>query len=812
MIYPENIEQKIGFERIKQSVMSYCLSQMGEDLVSEMSFQTDFNQIKTALLKVNEFRTILMMGESFPASNYFDLREAIERLTIEGTTISQEELFDFASTFNTLADIEAFFTESRISKYPVLSDLRSMICFSPEIAREAWRIIDEKGHVRDSASERLGTIRREYRKLISGSRDRIYQVLQHARKNGWTREDAEVTVRNGRVVIPLHSSHKRSIKGFIHDESASGQTCYLEPIEMFENNNRIKELEVEEDQEIRRILFDYVQILRPEREALDMAWQLLGELDFVRAKARFGIEENAHVPALLDEQIINWRQAVHPLLAMSHRAKKREVISQDILLNAEQRVLIISGPNAGGKSVMLKTVALNQFMLQSGLPITINPSSECGIFQKIFIDIGDEQSIDNDLSTYSSHLSNIRFFLQNADNQTIVLIDEFGTGTEPDLGGAIASASLEHLYQKGVFAVVTTHYAQLKVLADQLPFVYNGAMMFDTKNLSPLFKFKPGTPGSSFAFEIARSIGLDEIVLQKAAEIVGEEKINFDFQLQDLENEREMLIAKRKEFEQADDILAEMISKYNALLSGIKTRERDIVHKARLEAKGIIDGANRAIENAIGTIREAGANKDVTVKMRKKVEATKQQIIEDIQKDAKAVEAEFKELQKSETVASGIKLLDGIPIAGDYVVVRGQTAIGTVDSVKKSKAVVDFDSLKMIVALENLVRAEPPKGRKSRPTGGMNSVMSDINDRVAAFSPNIDIRGKRAEEALQIVENLIDEAVLTGNKYLEILHGKGDGILRMVLREMLQKNSSVSTFRDAPLELGGSGKTIVNLK
>jgi DNA mismatch repair protein MutS2 len=812
MVYPQNIEVKIGFDRIKSQISSFCLSQMGEDRVNDLRFSDNYTFIFKQLSQVNEFKNILLMGESFPSSNYFDVREMLQRLSIIGMTVNKEEVFDLLGSLKTTKKIEQFFTEIRRQSYPNLVVLTSKIKFSPSIIIEADRIIDERGEIRDSASDKLLTIRHELRKLVGTSRDKIYKLLAFAKRNGWAREDAEITVRNGRVVVPILASHKRSIKGFIHDESATGQTSFVEPLELFENNNRIKELEIEEDQEIKRILFAFAEFIRPEKEVLFEAIDFLGIIDFIRAKTKFAINENANIPAFFNEQIIHWKEAIHPLLAISHREKKKVVVSQSINLDTENRVLVISGPNAGGKSVLLKTIALNQYMLQCGVPITVNPSSEAGVFSNIFIDIGDEQSIDNDLSTYSSHLKNIKYFLDNADNQSLILIDEFGSGTEPDLGGAIAAASLESFYIIGSYAVVTTHYADLKVMADKFPAMVNGAMMFDTNNLTPLFKFKPGNPGSSFAFEIAKSIGLNESVLEKAAEIVGKDKLDFDFKLQDIENERDILVAKRKEFEEADDILAEMITRYDEKLKAIKLREKEMIHKAKLEAKIIIEGANKAIENAINTIKSSGGDKSLLSNARKTVEETRIQLDESIRnseyKSGDQLETSKPKKQKIE----GFKLLPGIPEKGDSVIVFGQSAIGIVDSIKKDKVVVDFNSIKMILKLETLQKVKASNLKIARQSSGVVGVMKDIHDRAANFSSNIDVRGKRAEETLEIIASWIDEAVLTGNKNLEILHGKGDGILRMVLREMLQKNSSVIEFRDAPLEFGGYGKTIIKLK
>jgi DNA mismatch repair protein MutS2 len=811
MTYPENIEEKIGFDRIREQLLSYCLSSLGEHGIEELRFITDFEELKESLNRVHEFKDILLMGESFPAANYFDLREVLTRLEVEGTSLNQEELFDLTSSLQVTQDILKFFNEKRLKKYPHLHGISALIYFPVELLHEAYRIIDEKGEIRDQASPELNSIRKELRKLQSSSRSKIYTMLADAKRRGWTREDAEVTVRSGRVVIPLLANHKRSIKGFIHDESSTGQTAFLEPIELFENNNRLKELEIDQEQEIKKILFAFADYIRPELESLQDAFKCLGIFDTVRAKARFAVVENAHVPALVNEPMLDWKDAIHPILAMSHREKGKEVVSQEIQLNPQERVLIISGPNAGGKSVMLKTVALNQYMLQCALPITINPSSEAGIFEQIFVDIGDEQSIDNDLSTYSSHLKNIRFFMEKAGSKTLILIDEFGGGTEPDLGGAIAAATLQALVKKGAYAVVTTHYAQLKLLAKDFPSIANGAMLFDTKNLAPLYKFAAGKPGSSFAFEIAKSIGLQAEVLEKAEEIVGKEKIDFDFQLQDLENERELLAKKRAEFEQADDILAEMIAKYNKLMDNVKAKEREIIHKAKQEAKEILDSSNQQIEQAIHSIKSSAADKRKTAEVRKKLNRKKEQLKEELAKESRDLQVS-KLAQENRPKNADIKTLEGTPVPGDHVVVKGQSTIGYLDSIQRKKAIVDFDALRMIVPLANLQRVVAPKKPKRELKSSLSNIMQDVHNRAANFNPNLDIRGKRAEDAIRICNAWLDEALLVGQKQVEVLHGKGDGILRMVLRDMLYQHKGVKGFNDAPIEFGGAGKTIVELK
>jgi DNA mismatch repair protein MutS2 len=809
MVYPENLEQKIGFDKVKTIIKSYCLSDLGIAEVDVLRFGSDYESFVRGFKQITEFREILLLDDGFPVDNYHDLREVLLRLKIEGTAIGTDELLRLMTSLKTAQAVVRFFIPVRREKYPELFELTGMVYFHKDVIRRSEAIIDEKGRVKDTASENLLKIRKELRSLIGSSRNKVYSLLADAKKRGWTREDAEVTVRNGRVVIPVLANFKRSIKGFIHDESATGQTSYIEPLELFETNNRIRELEFEETNEIKRILLNYSDFIRPELDSVMPAYDFLGLVDFIRAKARFSIEEKTAVPVLNNSPLIAWKQARHLLLERSHRKSGKKVVPLDIDLDTRKRVLIVSGPNAGGKSVLLKTVALNQYMLQCGLPVPMREVSEAGIFDDIFIDIGDEQSIENDLSTYSSHLQNIRFFIENAGDKTLFLIDEFGTGTEPDLGGAIAAASLVKLYGLGAFGIVTTHYAQLKVLADNYPAMTNGAMMFDAAKLTPLFRFKPGKPGSSFAFEIAKSTGLQTDVLEMAAAAVGTEKLDFDLQLQRLENEKDEVEKKLRDFEQADKVLAEMIGKYEAKYKDIKAREKQIIYEARRQAKEILAGANKAIENAVSEIKMSGAAREKTKRIRKEMEEYKRSIDKAV---AKAEESDkIADKQPVEKGESPPEVIKGKPSAGDYVVISGQTAVGVVEQIKRNTAVVNFDSVKVSVKVDRLLKVKPPKTKRKSQTR-YSGIMKDINSRAATFSPLIDVRGKRAADALDMVSRRIDDALLTGNKELEILHGKGDGILRQVIRDFLQGVDQVQSFKDAALEFGGSGKTIVKLK
>lgn len=813
MIYPNDIETKIGFDKIKELIGEYCLGNGGMSLVEEMHFSNNFKIIEGELKRVEEFRQIIFNENSFPRNGYYDLRENIGVLRTLGTVLSLEELFDFSISYQTIGRLSAFFNDQRKIKYPLLAADSLLINFDGDILREVQRIIDEKGNIRDNASIELAEIRSSLRKLTNSVRNKIYETLRMAKSMGYTRDDAEVTFRNGRVVIPINASQKRSIKGFVHDESATGQTVYLEPIELFENNNRIKELENEEQTEIKRIIARFSDFIRPSIEDIIASYFVLAGFDFVQAKAEFSMQHGGTLPSIVEYPIINWKSAVHPLLKISHTKKKQEVVPLDIEMNDLGKMVVLSGPNAGGKSVVLKNIALNQYMLQSGVLPFLRSISVAGIFEDIFIDIGDEQSIENDLSTYSSHLRNINFFVRNSGPNSLVLIDEFGSGTEPELGGAIARASMIEFYHKKVFALVTTHFTQLKLLADEYEGILNGSMQFDVENLEPLYKFKQGQPGGSFAFEIATKMGLPTNLLESAKEIVGHKRINFDIQLQKLETEKEEVESKLAQIQVLDNLLSESVDKYNSLLANLESRKQEILHEARREAKQIISEANKTVENTISQIRKSQAEPEVVKTLRKDLESKKKENESELEKIATKQAAAKKGEKVEHRGGDEIVLLKGEVKEGSHVCIEGQNAIGIVEAIKRNQAIVNFNSVKISVDLRRLNLVKPPKntGRGSS-ADRFKGILSEINQRVSNFSPNVDLRGKRAEEVIKFLDKWLDEALLTGNKSLEILHGKGDGILRSVIRDHLSGNKNVASMKDAALELGGAGKTLISLR
>jgi DNA mismatch repair protein MutS2 len=624
----------------------------------------------------------------------------------------------------------------------------------------------------------------------------IGQLLHMARNSGWTSSDAEVTLSDGRLVIPLQATHKRKIKGIIHDESASGQTVYLEPEVCLEINNAIRELENAERREIIRILLQFSDYIRPETGTLLNAYDFLGEMDFIRAKARFAIDIEADEPVLMPLPILDWVNARHPLLYLSLKTKAKTLVPLNIKLDPEERVLIITGPNAGGKSVCLKTVGLIQYMLQTGLLVPMDPDAKTGIFDDIFIDIGDEQSLENDLSTYSSHLLNLAFFIGHCSDKSLFLIDELGTGTDPSLGGAIAEAALEKLSETKAFGVVTTHYSNLKLLEGRVPGILNGAMLFDTKKLQPLYILATGKPGSSFTFEIARRIGFPEEVIQAAIAKAGKTHLDFEQQLQEVETEKLRLEKQLKEFQVADGFLGELIEKYETLKSELEKTRKDILEKARLEAREILEASNRIIENTIREIRESQAEKEKTKSARSEMEKFRQKIIiSSAAENKKAIEAE-----KSQELPSFKP--------GDWVSVDNRQNPGVIQRVKNNEALVDFDGFKINLPLLNLKPAKPFK----KTSGNTSSFIRDLNEKVVNFKLTLDLRGKTAEEALMMVRKYLDDAYLLRIKEVRILHGKGEGILRRVIRDYLSGVDEVISFEDEKPDRGGSGITKVVVK
>lgn len=814
MIFPHNFEEKIGFDQVRQLLSAQCVSIMGREFTGKMRFETNFSQVERKVGQAAEFLQILKFENPFPAQNYFNLIPELQRIKLPGTYIFQEQLFDLKSSLESLSDVIHYLQKLDCSKYPLLLQLAEGKEVDKDILREISRIIDDKGNIRDNASDQLKEIRHRLIKLAGEIDKSVRQVLILARKNGWLNPNDDITIRNGRMVIPVPASNKRKIRGFVHDESATGQTVYIEPAEALDANNEILELQNAEKREIIRILSVFTDLIRPRIDDLTGGYHFLGLIDFIRAKAALAIKINAAKPMMYETPLIRWRRAVHPMLYLVHQKQKKAVEPLTIELNQENRILVISGPNAGGKSVCLKTAGLLQYMLQCGLLVPMDDNSETGMFKDIFIDIGDEQSIEDDLSTYTSHLRNMKHLALKASRQSLFLIDEFGTGTEPQLGGAIAEAILEHLNHKEAFGVITTHYGNLKQMAGKTPGLINGAMLFDTREMRPLYRLQIGNPGSSFAFEIARKTGFPWFILRNAEKKVGKAQIKFEQQLQQLELEKKELLEKQRSLAEAEKKMNELKSKYDQLTSKLLESKDKVMSDARSEATRIIEESNRLVENTIREIKEAQAEKERTKQIREKLKSEAGQIIAEPQpvnvpKPEQPVQLD-KPRPKKEKPAKD----EGKIFIGNRVRIPPQQTVGEVMDISGNEAVVSFGSMMMRVPLEKLVNVgeEEFYQKVMIKRSSQKSVISDINTRMANFSPTLDVRGMRAEEVIPELSKYIDDAMLLNIRELKIIHGKGNGILRKVIRDNLRAVADVIQIEDEHVERGGSGATMVRLK
>ena len=767
MIYPRNFEQKIGFSGIRQMMTAHCISAMGLEKAQAMSFSSDKTTIVKSLEQTDEFIRLLQQGVPFPMHDFHDLREAFHQIQIEGTCLSVEDLFALKPSLNVVEAVLRFGHSENAEGFPQLKALIEDLYIERKIFTEANRLVDDKGEIPDNASEELMDIRQQIRRKQGGIEHRIRRIMADAKTAGWVDPKSEITIRDGRMVIPIKAADKRAIRGFIHDESATGQTVYIEPAEIFETSNEIKELEYAEKREIHRILLAFTKLIRPYLTELRKAWDLLGELDFIRAKALLAQELNATKPAIKETACCNWLQARHPLLEQKLKQQGKQIVPLDLKLDEDNRILVISGPNAGGKSVCLKTTGLIQYMLQCGLMVPMRVDSECGLFKNLFIDIGDEQSLENDLSTYRSHLLNMKVFMEHADPQSLFLIDEFGTGTEPQLGGAIAEAVLLDLNKKKAFGMVTTHYANLKLLADSNEGIVNGAMLFDIKYMQPMYIMTTGKPGSSFAFEIAKKIGFPKQILEDAQNITGDQHIKFEKQLQQLEVDKKALRKKEQDLRIADSLLSEVVTKYKNLLTELESKKKQYLRDAATEAQELIQKANSQIERTIREIKEAKAEKEKTKEVRQQLEDTRREIAQKAK--------ELAEAKKKEEDAETLKV-------GDTVCIDEMQVVGIVQTISDTDATILFDSIRLRTSPEKLRKVTRAEGRKALKRW-QSGITEDLSEKAKHFELTLDIRGHRAEEALDIVDKYLDEAKLLSIKEVSILHGKGNGILRKLIRE-----------------------------
>ena len=843
MIYPQNFEQKIGFDQIRQLLKEKCLSTLGEERVTDMAFSDRFSEVEERLDQVTEFVRILQEEDNFPAQYFFDVRPSLKRIRVEGMYLDEQELFDLRRSLETIRDIVCFLQKSEdeeesTSPYPCLKRLAGDITVFPQLIGKINGILSPYGKIKDNASAELARIRRELASTMGSISRSLNSILRNAQSEGVVDKDVAPTMRDGRLVIPVVPALKRKIKGIVHDESASGKTVFIEPAEVVEANNRIRELEGDERREIIRILMEFSNLLRPSIPDVLLSYEFLAEIDFIRAKALFSEQITGLKPAFENKQVLDWTMAVHPLLQLSLAKHGKKVVPLDIELNEKQRILIISGPNAGGKSVCLKTVGLLQYMLQCGLLIPMHERSHAGIFSNIFIDIGDEQSIEDDLSTYSSHLTNMKIMMKSCNERSLILIDEFGGGTEPQIGGAIAEAVLKRFNQKQTFGVITTHYQNLKHFAEDHEGVVNGAMLYDRHLMQALFQLQIGNPGSSFAVEIARKIGLPEDVIADASEIVGSEYINADKYLQDIVRDKRYWEGKRQTIRQREKHMEETTARYQAEIEELQKSRKEILRKAKEEAEQLMQEANARIENTIRTIKEVQAEKEKTRQVRQELSdfresmealAAKEQEEKIARKIEKLKEKQNRKKEKKanrgqENALSAQALAEqqarkeaerlAAIVPGSNVKIKGQTSVGEVLEINGKNAVVAFGSIKTTVKLDRLERtnAQPKQADVSTKSTYISSQTQDsMYEKKLNFKQDIDVRGMRGDEALQAVTYFIDDAILVGMSRVRILHGTGTGILRTLIRQYLQTVPGVNHFADEHIQFGGAGITVVDL-
>ncbi|MCQ2218606.1 MAG: Smr/MutS family protein [Paludibacteraceae bacterium] len=818
MIYPDNFEAKTGFDKIRTLVKEGCLSTLGKELVDEMNFSTERDKILDETNQTAEFVQILQEEDEFPTDAYYDRRDSLKKIRVEGTFLEERELFELRRAMETIGLLVKFFEQKEEDQYYYLKNLANGVFTFPDLIKQIDRILDKFGKIKDNASPLLAEIRTTISTTEASISKSLQNIVRQGQADGFIEKDVNPAMRDGRLVIPISPAFKRKIRGIVHDESATGKTVFIEPEIVVEANNRIRELQAKEKREVIRILTSFTNEIRPRIPEILDSYQFLAQIDFIRAKAIFAETTESTLPGIENAQIIDWANATHPLLYLAHKKAGKEIVPLDITLNQEQRILLISGPNAGGKSVCLKTVGLLQYMLQCGMLVPMHKSSKMGIFSSIFIDIGDEQSIENDLSTYSSHLTNMKHFVKHCDGKTILLIDEFGGGTEPQIGGAIAEALLDQFNQKRAYGVITTHYTNLKHFATETEGIVNGAMLYDRHMMRPLFQLEIGNPGSSFAIEIARKIGLPEIVIQEASELVGADYINMDKYLQDIARDKRYWENKRQNIRQKEKHLEEITEKYEKELNSLAAQKKELAKEAKSEAKRLMEQANAVIENTVRKIKEAQAEKEATKEARKELEEFKKKLQEE-GNDDDAINAKIKKLKEREqrkkqgnnTQTPTVQKEEPLKV-GDNVRVKGQSSPGELIAIQGKSAVVAFGLIKSTVKLDQLERISKNQIKRefgTKSTFISTSTSDDIRQRKLNFKREIDVRGMRGDEALQAVTYFIDDALIANVDQVRILHGTGTGILRQLIRDYLRTVHGVASYHDEHVQFGGAGITVV---
>ena len=821
MLYPNDIESKLGFDAIRAEVARLCTSRMGKDAVEAMTFSSDFDVVIRLLRQTSEMLSLIRSASDIPGANVYDVIPYLNEIKASGSFMSADRLHSLGRMLASISEVRNFFSRSEddgvTPLYPELKrEFEGLVSF-PDIEREIDRCVNRFGEVKDNASTELSEIRRSINAANGSIARAMRRVLDRAAADGIVEKDAAPTMRDGRMVLPVSAAMKRRVNGIVHDESATGKTVFIEPAEVVEAGNHLRELQMRERREIVRILISVADMIRPDIDLIEAGCLSIGYLDFIKAKAQFANSVDAVMPNLEKRPEIDWFHAFHPVLFMTLRQQGRSVVPMNLHLGADRRFLIISGPNAGGKSVALKTVGIVQYMMQCGLLPTLYDNSHMGLFENILVDLGDEQSMENDLSTYSSHLRNMKAFLRNAGPSSLVLADEMGSGTEPQIGGALAQSILYRLGESGCFGVVTTHYQNLKTFADETNGFVNGAMLYDRQHLRPTFQLSVGNPGSSFAIEIARNIGLPGDVIDMAKEIVGSDYVNSDKYLLDIARDRKYWGNKRQSIKEKEQHLDKLLEKYEDTASDLRQKRADFLKDAREEAREILKSANARLEKAIRDIKNAEAEKEQTRRIRRELEDYKESLKEPVEEkttpDALKPLKHRSRKSKEESAVRKPVVASKELTAGDWVKMDGSGSVGQIIGIQGKKAEVAFGALRTVVQMSRLTVAQKPKQSAASQTLTVSSQTSeDSRRRQLNFKNEIDVRGMRADEAIQAVTYFLDDAVQFSAGKVRILHGTGHGILKTLIREQLRVNPNVGSYHDEDVRFGGAGITIVNLQ
>ena len=821
MIFPSNFEDKVGFNSLRELLCEHCISPLGITKCLSMRFSSDFNRVKKYLLQTSEMLSLIKIGAELPIDNIYDVTPYLKEIKADGSFMIAKNLYRVMQSLTAMSAVKSFFCrkdENDILLTPTLTEEFEKMTLFPHLIVSIESIINKFGEVKDTASPQLADIRRAILSVSSSMSSVMRRVIDKAIKEGYIENDTTPSMRDGRLVLPVASMMKRKINGIIHDESATGKTVYIEPAEVVEANNRLKELENDEKREIVRILIEIANIIRPHIDEMNNSYSLLGLFDFVRAKALVAHELHCEMPILEHKPEIDWFNAIHPILHRSLTSQNRKVVPLDIKLDNKDRILIISGPNAGGKSVCLKTVGINQYMMQCGMLPMLYSNSHMSIFDNLFIDIGDEQSIENDLSTYSSHLKNMKHFMVNCSKRTLILIDEMGSGTEPQIGGALAQAILNRLNKSKVMGIITTHYQNLKTFADTTEGFINGAMLYDRQNMQPLFQLSIGNPGSSFAVEIARKIGLPNEVITEAQDIVGSDYVNMDRYLTDLARDKRYWQNKRIVIKEKEQKLDTLLQQYEERAESLKTQRAEILKEARNQASEILSATNAKVERTIHEIRKSQAEKERTKQLRKELEQYKEDVAKansDTRLPASLIPLKHKSNNTANNKIKNKKknLVDNILNVGDYVRMSDGGVVGKVLAVQGKKAEVAFGGLRTFVEITKLEKAKKPKESAATQIQSVTkSTADDIRTRQLNFSQELDVRGMRVDEALQSILYFIDDAIQFSTSRVRILHGTGTGALREAIRHQLKSMPHIISFHDEDVRFGGAGITVINFE